>query len=507
MGATNFAAMNYHVLHDHATVQSVMNPSILESEFLYTFENFFHPRVDQLIEQLNRKSIPGLLDPGFLSHRDANWFGECYTAETSGAVAPGGPHVKVSLGEPPVKEIDLSAGGSYASYNWELLFHIPFTIAVHLSKNQRFAEAQRWFHFIFDPTAPPDYWKFLQFRQESAGKQIDKLLALLSKPDAECTATERAEKKNTLDGYLKILERPFQPHAVARTRPLAYRYAVVMRYLDNLIAWGDHLFRQDTLESVNEATQLYVLAANILGKRPEKIPLMGKVRPKTFAQLKKKGLDEMGNALVEMEGQFPFNLGTPTASEDTGAAAALFGIGRTLYFCIPQNDTLLRYWDTVADRLFKIRHCLNIEGILRPLALFDPPLDPGMLVKAAAAGIDIGAVVAGLNQPVSPVRAQILIHKALELCAEVRSLGASLLQAIEKGDSERLAVLRQGHEIKISQLQQDVRFLQWKQAQAATESLLKSRAIVLERYTHYLHLLGQAPDTKLAPEAIALDRP
>lgn len=40
-----------------------------------------------------------------------------------------------------------------------------------------------------------------------------------------------------------------------------------MKYLDNLIAWGDHLFQQDTMESINEATQLYVLAANILGEQ------------------------------------------------------------------------------------------------------------------------------------------------------------------------------------------------------------------------------------------------
>jgi len=27
-----------------------------------------------------------------------------------------------------------------------------------------------------------------------------------------------------------------------------YQYCVVMKYLDNLIAWGDSLFRQDTIE-------------------------------------------------------------------------------------------------------------------------------------------------------------------------------------------------------------------------------------------------------------------
>ena len=55
----------------------------------------------------------------------------------------------------------------------------------------------------------------------------------------------------------------------------------------------------------------------------------------------------------------------------------------------------------------------------------------------------------------------------------MRGLGSALLSAIEKGDGEHLALLRQGHEIKIQQLTQEVRFLQWKQAQEATESLLR----------------------------------
>ena len=41
-----------------------------------------------------------------------------------------------------------------------------------------------------------------------------------------------------------------------------------MKYLDNLIAWGDSLFTQMTIETVNEATLCYVLAANLLGPAP-----------------------------------------------------------------------------------------------------------------------------------------------------------------------------------------------------------------------------------------------
>jgi hypothetical protein len=77
------------------------------------------------------------------------------------------------------------------------------------------------------------------------------------------------------------------------------------------------------------------------------------------------------------------------------------------------------------------------------LPLFDPPLDPGMLVKAAAAGIDIGSIVSGLNQPIGPVRSLLLIQKALEIASEVRALGNALLSALEKGDAEQLALLRQ----------------------------------------------------------------
>src|SRR6185436_7060832 len=263
----------------------------------------------------------------------------------------------------------------------------------------------------------------------------------------------------------------------------------------------------DTIESINEATQRYVLAANLLGPRPQRIPPPGTVQPKTFAQLKAQGIDAMGNALVELENKFPFNQALPSTrkSPDEPQSRAFFGIGRTLYFSIPNNEKLLGYWDTVADRLFKIRHCMNIAGVVRQLALYDPPIDPGMLVKAAAAGINVGSIVSGLNQPIGPVRCLLLIQKALELCGEVRGLGNALLSALEKGDGERLALLRQQHEINIQKMAQEVRFLQWKQAEESTESLLRSRASVLERYRYYQRLLGLQPDAN-TPEALPADR-
>jgi Tc toxin complex TcA C-terminal TcB-binding domain len=446
----------------------------------YTFKAHYHPYADELIEKLNRDGLPALLD--------AKYQDGLTRPLAPGLYQPG----SFVTGDFPRDEIDVSDDGPYAVYNWELFFHAPLLIAVHLSKNQRFEDAQKWFHYIFDPTStdfdidpPQRFWKFLRFRQETTPEFINDILTELSKTgDSDL-------KRRTEKAIQAWRDKPFQPHVIARGRYLAYQMNVVMKYLDNLIAWGDSLFRQDTIETLNEATQLYVLAANLLGPKPQKIPDRNKRSPRSYAQLKAAGIDEFGNALVELENEFPFNSSSSGGGDASSSGAeAVFGIGRSLYFCIPQNDKLLGYWDTVADRLFKIRHCMNIEGVVRQLALFDPPIDPGALVRAVAAGLDLASIINNLNQPVSTIRGPLLLQKAMELCAEVKSLGSSVLAAVEKGEAEHAALLRQQHEVNIQNLARDLRFLQWKEAEAATEALLESRGIVFERYRHFKRILG-----------------
>jgi len=491
-------------LHYHSDRRNgkVVTETYQALKLTYEFRNFFHPFVGELLDELNRASLNGMLDPKFLQTLIRDDFFTYYEKLPGNTVA---------FEADPKKVIDLDEDGPYANYNWELLFHIPLAVAVHLSKNQRFAEAQRWFHFIFDPTSneanvptPDRYWRFFKFREPGDTQQIDQRLAILSKPANECSTLDLKTKALVLSGYMGILEHPFQPHRVARTRTLAYRYNVVMKYLDNLIAWGDYCFAQFTRDTVREATSHYVLAANILGHRPDLMPESGTVRPQSFADLKARDLDAMGNALVELEASFPFNIGLPTGTT-APQGAPLFGIGRALYFCIPRNERMLQYWDTVGDRLFKVRHCMNLQGVVQQLALFDPPIDPGMLVKAAASGIDVNSIVNGLNQPIGPIRSQLLIQKALELASEVRGLGSSLLSALEKRDSEHLALLRQGQERQIQAMQQDVRFLQWKQSEEAITSLLKTRASALDRIKFYQRLLGITPDSAAMPETFSKD--
>jgi hypothetical protein len=486
---------------------------IQEREVAYRFELHAHPFVRELFQRLIQKAIRGLqeADTDYQKNPDGSaatlpdgrrkpvLYAELFSAarySPSGLVQ--GPY--------PVKDLDFSSGGAYAVYNWELFFHVPLMVAMHLSKNQRFAEAQQWFHHIFDPTddsdgpAPERFWKVRPF-QSTHVRKIEAILVNLATGD---DAQLRDETIRSIEAWK---DAPFRPHVVARYRQQAYMLKTVMAYLDNLIAWGDSLFRQDTREAIDEAMVVYVLAANILGPRPLPVPRKGALRAQTYANLRE-DLDKFGNALRRLEAEAPFALAPhPSEAADNAQMAVLNGLGKALYFCVPRNDKLLGYWDTVADRLFKIRNSLNIQGIFRQLPLFEPPIDPALLARAAAAGLDVGAIVNGLNQPLPLVRFQFLVQKAAEIAQEVKTLGNGLLSAMEKEDGEAMALLRAGQERAMLEKVEHVKYAQWQEAIKAREGLQQSLAAALQRYTYYERQLGKKPDeiTKAIPELAGLD--
>jgi hypothetical protein len=404
----------------------------------------------------------------------------------------------------PVKELDFAPGSAYAVYNWELFFHVPLTLAIHLSRNQRFAEAQRWFHYIFDPTGdrdgstPESFWKVKAFQQAAVVQREEMMVNLATGEDVTL-------RDATVASIQAWRDAPFRPHVVAEHRPWAYMLQTLMAYVENLIAWGDERLKEGTSEGTNEATQLYVLAANLLGPRPQAVPRRPSVRPQTYASLRNR-LDAFGNALRELETHVPLDSapGPRLGGGDSGRRITLRGMG-ALYFCVPPNDKLLGYWDTVADRLFKIRNSLNIQGVFRQLPLFDPPIDPALLARGAAAGLDVGAIVRGADQPLPLVRFQFLVQKAAEICQEVKSLGSSLLAAMEKEDNEALAIMRARHERTIMGLVETVRYGQHQEAIKAREAVEKSLAGAIHRYTYYERLLGKQESEIKIPALDALD--
>ena len=480
------------------------------------------------------------------------------------------PITLINFIENAVNEGKLDFKGSFGNYYQEIFFHIPFLIANQLNSQQRFAAAQQWYHYIFNPTANETIptiglsasererrqrdrvWRYLEFRN----LDITKMREILSDPAA-------------IEVYKKD---PFNPHAIARLRLSAYQKCIVMKYIDNLLDWGDSLFSQFTTESVNEATLLYVMAGDILGPRPAELGDCGegKVSPKnyaTIAPLVKQGSDflveletyiqtrtgavksrgtkklspgyVLGKGVVEFYNkQFVPPTSDLTTVQATGATTLtsetalvrpygwnttrtgswtsledkairildnsspiiqdfnhIPGFGWSFIrqinpvFCVPENKELRKYWDRVEERLYKIRHCMDITGARRELALFAPEIDPRILVRAKAAGLSIEDVLNATSGNLPPYRFAYLIEKAKQHTSVVQGFGAALLSAIEKRDTEELNRLRTVQQQNLLKLTTRIREWEVDISSDAITTLERQKAAIEYRQNYYQGLI------------------
>jgi hypothetical protein len=479
-----------HEIHSLQTVNAAPRPIAKTEPFFAVTNNnveltlngtktkFRHPFVHELLSKANMGELQQVFEYNLSAGIDKTDAYGGFDHDNDAAT----PNVYHELKKP------------YSIYNWELFFHTPMMLADALSKGRQFEDAMKWYHYVFSPMASGTddkrFWRFSPFKDIEAQSILEAIFNHLKPNQSDQAINEWREN-------------PFKPHLVARSRPVAYMKWTVMKYLDNLIAWGDYLYRQDTIESINQATQLYILAIHILGPRPQMIPKRGKIKPQTYLSLLDKW-DAFSNAMVELELVAPFSnqITTPIASSNgvTGLAN-IFGFASTLYFCIPNNPKLMGYWDIISDRLFKIRHCENIEGVFRKLPLFEPPIDPALLVKAAAQGLSIDSVLNDLNSPMPNYRFYYLLQKALELCGELKTLGGSMLMAIEKNDNENLLLIRAKHETTMQNLMMEIKKQQLEEATKTLESLEQNRKGPEYRMQHYLQLVGE--DMNKVPGATA----
>jgi peptidoglycan hydrolase-like protein with peptidoglycan-binding domain len=487
-------ARAYHVDYDRtqtvSSTRGTSNNPVFVSTWALRFAIHYHPFVDAFVATVDAHGPKGLYDREVQLRTGAFDFA---------SYAP----TEVVQGPLPIEDVDFSYSGAYAPYNWELFFHVPVLIGNRLAAQQRYADAVRWYQAVFDPTGPvgtagadPDtpqqrFWITKPFYQTSTAEyrkqQITAVLQSIAAGDAQ---------------LLRQVEQwqgdPFNPHLIAGLRTVAYQKYVVVRYVQTLLAWGDQLFAENTIESLNEATQLYVMAASLLGPRPQTIAHRDRAVPLTYYQLARDGIEPLVESLTAIENLLPVVPAGPVHAADAVDAPLVGG-----YFGVPGNDRLLGLWDAVADRLFRIRHCQNIAGQVQQLPLFEPPIDPGLLAKAVAAGVDIASAtaLAGVAPPLYRFRST--VARARELCAQVRALGAAMLAALEKRDADALVLLRSEHEVAALTQIRAVKEQQVDEALAAREAYQAARTVAELRRDHYTKLIADGVNTR---EQTVLDR-
>ncbi|GIH23661.1 hypothetical protein Aph01nite_19710 [Acrocarpospora phusangensis] len=487
--------------------------------------------------ELNRTLLTGgvaaLLAPGTQEINELPAFGRDTPDPTTIVVHPWVTDVPAS------SHLDFQSPSG--RYYWEIFFHAPLLIAQALNAAQKFEDARRWYEYIFDPTELDRYWRFLPFLAvdvralvracradlDALGSRADDVagelrpildevaemapafdrardftpaeyvtlaglaarvrpieLALNGRPELQEKVfmlgrlRRQCELMGDRDALLRAyLEDPFDPHAIAELRPVAYRRAVVMAYIDNLLDWGDLLFRQYTMESIDEARMLYIFAYDLLGRRPQGVGTRTLPPTRTY-------------------GELPGAVEDPYAERLTAGGSMLDGMGAIhgsvagSYFYIPDNTLLEDYWTRVEDRLRKIRQSLNILGVSQPLPLFEPPVDVMALVRGAAAGLTPDQVGAGVTAPVPHYRFAFLHRKAQDLVDRVRQFGNDLLGVLERKDNEELTLLQNRQEAAIQALTRSVREAQVKVAVETLGEAEASLAAAKSRATYYEGLIA-----------------
>jgi hypothetical protein len=460
--------------------------------------------------------------------------------------------------------------GLYGEYFWELFYHIPCLLADSLNTNQNFREAMAWYEYIFNPHAVEQFITSTTFSDETRGKitpaqsasiltslqsnnigsplapvvsaggvvntQYTAATSLSFLSSQELTTTQLQMVSNILLNYqiatasahywqfqpfrmyiwptlTQMLnddnpamavynDDPFNPFAIARLRIGAFEKYAVMQYIENLINWGDQQFTEDTWESISAATMLYVYALDLLGQRPVNLGNCPTSSPATFADIQAKYGDDIPQFLIDLENLVPGgnSLQLPLSSQGFNDL--------DVYFCVPENTQLLSYWDVIEDRLYKIRNSMNINGVVRTLALFEPPLNPMDLAKAAASGSNLpGGGVGGKYAPM-PYRFDFLITQARDLTSTLIQLGASLLAALEKNDAEQLNMLHSTQESVILNMNIQVRQNAITQLQQSIQSMQYTLDSAQYRENYYTTLiangLNSAENTNLDAMAAGL---
>lgn len=354
--------------------------------------------------------------------------------------------------------------GANGLFFWELHCHLPLLITARLRAEDRYAEAQNWLHYLFDPQAPavtepvppdtvakPRYWRC---------RPLD--VSTDVKPNPGCEAAD-----------------PTDPDAIGYSNPRHFQILVFTEYVNNLMAWGDWYYRQLSRDSLVAAKLCYVQAEFLMGKPPTQ-RTVNRWQPATVGSLM--GTAGTRSALEAFEQTRAFNLGDVAAR---ASAAPLLGRLGTEPFKLPINQQLQDLFEQPARRLHTLRNNLTIDGKPMQTLLFNPVTDPNQLLRDLAAG-GVGAPrPMGGRLVVVAFRWRVMFEAALRAVQTLQDYGGQLLRLLEQRDRAEMEELQHGQWVELGAYAQSVQEQTIAQLEANVTALGQSLTMAEERANHY----------------------
>ncbi|KNH28526.1 insecticidal toxin complex protein TcaB2 [Pseudomonas syringae] len=368
------------------------------------------------------------------------------------------------LAEPPpaldlINEPNGAFNGANGLFFWELFFHLPHLVATRLRAEDRFAEAQNWLHYLFDPQAPAD--------PEIPVKDNPKPLYWRCRP---------------LNGPGNLgceVEAPTDPDAIGYSAPRHFQILVFTEYVNNLMAWGDWYYRQLTRDSLVAAKLCYVQAEFLMGKAPS-ARTVNRWQTDTVGSLLNKSL--LRPALEQFEQNFEFSLADVPAGSDT---AAPLGLLASEPFELPINQQLLDRFELPSLRLHNLRNNLTLDGKPLQIPLFSPPTDPNQLLRDLASGGVGTARPMGGRLVVGAFRWRVTFEAALRAVQTLQEYGNQVLNLLDRRDRAEQEEMQQNHLVELGTYAQTVQEQTVTQLEANVTALGQSRIMAQERAEAY----------------------
>ncbi|MCC8456600.1 neuraminidase-like domain-containing protein [Photorhabdus aegyptia] len=338
--------------------------------------------------------------------------------------------------------------GANSLYFWELFYYTPMLVAQRLLHEQNFDEANRWLKYVWSPSGYIVHGQIQNYQWNV-------------RPLLEDTSWN----SNPLDSV--------DPDAVAQHDPMHYKVSTFMRTLDLLIARGDHAYRQLERDTLNEAKMWYMQALHLLGDKPY-LPLSTTWSdPRLDRAADITTQNAHASAIVALRQNIP-----------TPAPLSLRSANTLTDLFLPQiNEVMMNYWQTLAQRVYNLRHNLSIDGQPLYLPIYATPADPKALLSAAVATSQGGGKLP--ESFMSLWRFPHMLENARGMVSQLTQFGSTLQNIIERQDAEALNALLQNQAAELILTNLSIQDKTIEELDAEKTVLEKSKAGAQSRFDSY----------------------
>ncbi|WPN59284.1 neuraminidase-like domain-containing protein [Pseudomonas sp. P9_31] len=362
--------------------------------------------------------------------------------------------------------------GCNGLYFWELFFHTPDLVGSRLSAEGRYHEAQSWYEYVFNPLA--------REVKPSESPQPDDPVVIPAPAYWRCRALQN---ENIDSSYERAA--PSDPDAIGYTAPIHFKIAIFLRYVENLIEWGDGLYRHLDYDSMVHAALNYSRARSLIGEEPvTETASTWQPKPLKDVLTSVSGRDP----LKAFEADFELSLADLPTGMLTTPRFDLLGSG---VFRPGLNERPKALWDLLDARLNNLRNNRSIDGQPLSIPLFSPTMDPLELLRAQANGTLGTFRHPGGQVQVVPYKWQTVHNLALQGVEFLIQQEDQLRSWLEQRDRGELEELQQGHMIELADYARSIHEATIAQLEATAASLRQSESMIKARAQHYQNLIDE----------------